>query len=89
LLREQYRKIAEHIIGMKDPENHEATVALFAKLHKACGFPKLVKVGEAYPDILAIESLVCSNVVVVNLVALNDRVSFVLMLGGILVIALG
>ena len=55
LTTEQYRRIAEHIVGMRDPENHEGTVALFAKLHKACGFPKLVKVGEAYPDILAID----------------------------------
>jgi hypothetical protein len=55
LTAEQYRNIAEQVIGMKDPENHEGTVALFAKLHKACGFPKLVKLGEAYPDILAID----------------------------------
>jgi hypothetical protein len=55
LTREQYSKIATHIVGMGDPENHEGTVALFAKLHRACGFPKLVKVGEAYPDIIAID----------------------------------
>jgi len=55
LAEEQYRKIAEHMIGMKDPENREGTVALFAKLHKACGFPKLLRVREAYPDILAID----------------------------------
>ena len=39
---------------MEDPENHEGTVALFAKLHTACAFPKLVRVGEAYPDIIAV-----------------------------------
>jgi hypothetical protein len=55
LTKEQYRKIATHIVGMEDPQNHEGTVALFAKLHRACGFPKLLKVGEAYPDITAID----------------------------------
>jgi hypothetical protein len=40
---------------MEDPENHEGTVALFAKLHKACGFPRLLKVGEPYPDIIAVD----------------------------------
>lgn len=55
LTKEQYRKMAGHMLGMEDPENHEGTVALFAKLHRACGFPKLLKVGEAYPDILALD----------------------------------
>ena len=55
LTEEQYRKIATHMVGMGDPENHEGTVALFAKLHRACRFPKLVKVGEAYPDIIAVD----------------------------------
>jgi hypothetical protein len=55
LTEEQYRKIVRQIVGMEDPENHEGTVALFAKLHRACGFPKLVKVGEAYPDIIAVD----------------------------------
>jgi len=55
LSEEQYRKIATQIVGMEDPENHEGTVALFAKFHRACGFPKLLKVGEGYPDITAID----------------------------------
>jgi len=55
LSKEQYRMMAAHIVGMEDPENHEGTVALFAKLHRACGFPKLLKVREAYPDIVAID----------------------------------
>jgi hypothetical protein len=55
LTKEQYHKIATQIVGMDDPENHEGTVALFAKLHRACGFPKLLKVGEAYPDITALD----------------------------------
>jgi len=55
LTGEQYHTMASHILGMKDPENHEGTVALFAKLHRACGFPKLLKVGEAYPDIVALD----------------------------------
>jgi len=55
LAKEQYRMMAAHILGMEDPENHEGTVALFAKLHQACGFPKLLKVGEAYPDIVAVD----------------------------------
>jgi len=54
LNKEQYRTMVPQIVGMEDPENHEGTVALFAKLHKACGFPKLLKVGEAYPDIIAV-----------------------------------
>ncbi|MCJ7505552.1 hypothetical protein MUP05_03650 [Candidatus Bathyarchaeota archaeon] len=55
LTKEQYRKMAAHILGMEDPENHEGTVALFAKLHRACGFPRLLKTGEAYPDIRALD----------------------------------
>ena len=55
LADEQYRKIATQIVGMEDPENHEGTVALFAKLHTACEFPKLARVGEAYPDIIAVD----------------------------------
>ena len=55
LAKEQYRMIAAHIVGMEDPENHEGTVALFAKLHRACGFPKLLKAREAYPDIVAVD----------------------------------
>jgi len=55
LTDEQYRKMATQMVGMENPENHEGTVALFAKLHRACGFPKLVKVGEAYPDIIAVD----------------------------------
>ena len=44
-----------HILGIEDPENHEGTVALFARLHRACGFSKLLKVQEAYPDIIAVD----------------------------------
>jgi len=55
LTKEQYRMMAAHILGMEDPKNHEGTVALFAKLHRACGFPRLLKVGEAYPDITAVD----------------------------------
>jgi hypothetical protein len=29
--------------------------AMFAKLHRACGFPKLVRIAEAYPDIIAVD----------------------------------
>jgi len=47
------------IVGIGDPGNHEGTVALFAKLHKACGFLKLLKVGEAYPDIIAVNEGAC------------------------------
>lgn len=55
LTKEQYRMMVARILGMEDPENHEGTVALFAKLHRACGFPKLLKVGEAYPDIIVVD----------------------------------
>jgi len=55
LTKEQYRRIATDIVGMEDPENHEGTVALFAKLHKACGFRRLIRIGEAYPDIIAVD----------------------------------
>jgi len=55
LTRDQYRMMVAQIVGMGDPESHEGTVALFAKLHRACGFPRLLKVGEAYPDISAVE----------------------------------
>lgn len=55
LTKDQYRMMVAQIVGMGDPENHEGTVALFAKLHKACGFPRLLKVGEAYPDIVAVD----------------------------------
>jgi hypothetical protein len=50
---DQYRNMVRHILGMGDPENHEGTIALFAKLHKACGFPELLKINELYPDIIA------------------------------------
>jgi len=55
LTKEQYRMMIVHMLGMEDPENHEGAVALFAKLHRACGFPKLLKVREAYPDIVALD----------------------------------
>jgi len=55
LTKDQYRMMVAQIVGIADPENHEGTIALFAKLHKACGFPRLLKVGEAYPDITAVE----------------------------------
>jgi hypothetical protein len=47
--------MAVQIPGMEEPENHEGTVALFAKLHRACGFPRLLKVRETYPDIVAVD----------------------------------
>lgn len=55
LTKDQYHMMAVQILGVEEPENHEGTVALFAKLHRACGFPRLLKVGETYPDITAVD----------------------------------
>ena len=56
LTLEKYMKIKDHILGMGEPTDHESTVALFAKMHAAMGFPHLVKIRQEYPDVIAMDS---------------------------------
>jgi hypothetical protein len=56
LTPEQYKNMQQRILGMGEPTDHESTVALFAKLHPAMGFPRLLRVRQEYPDIIAVDS---------------------------------
>jgi hypothetical protein len=56
LTMEEYKNVKERILGMGEPTDHESTVALFAKLHSAIGFPRLLKIRQEYPDVIAGDS---------------------------------
>ena len=48
--RTNYEKIKSLILGIDDPTNHEGVVALFSKVHRELGYPKIVTLGTAFPD---------------------------------------
>ncbi len=48
--RADYRKVKSLILGIDDPTNHEGVVALFSKVHRELGYPKITKLGAAFPD---------------------------------------
>jgi hypothetical protein len=53
LTADEYRSIKREILGMDEPDSHEALVALFAKVHPFLGFPMIRKFQQAYPDVIA------------------------------------
>jgi hypothetical protein len=40
---------------MFEPQNHDEVIFIFSKLHTKMGFPYIIKIQQAYPDILALD----------------------------------
>ena len=52
LKRDEFSKIKSLVLGMNDPDSHDALVTLFGKIHREVGFPRILRIRTRFPDAL-------------------------------------